>query len=178
LQWPGWDVVCLRGNHDQAVLDFLDDPDFYRAWRDLGAAETLLSYGVIPPRFDNEEAFTEARDDLRRKCPESHLEFLRGLPLFHIVGDYMFVHAGVRPGIALDRQSPEDIMWIRDEFLFSDLRLDKVIVHGHSPSERPVLRANRIGVDTGAYATDCLTAVILDGEECTILSTIGTQRAS
>jgi serine/threonine protein phosphatase 1 len=178
MQWPGWDIVYLRGNHDQAVLDFLEDASFYRAWREFGAAETLLSYGVTPPRFDAEGAFAKAHDDFLRKCPESHVEFLRSLPFFHIVGDYMFVHAGVRPGIALDRQSPEDMMWIREEFLFSDLRLDKVIVHGHSPSERPVLRANRIGVDTGAYATDCLTAVVLEGEECTFLSTSGTQPAS
>ncbi len=176
LKLPGWDIVCLRGNHDQAVLDFIENASFYRAWREFGGAETLLSYGVTPPRFDNEEAFAQAHDDFQRKCPESHLEFLRGLPFFHIVGDYMFVHAGVRPGIALDRQAPEDMMWIRDEFLFSDLRLDKVIVHGHSPSERPVLRTNHIGVDTGAYATGCLTAVVLEGQECTFLSTIGTER--
>lgn len=170
LSWPGWDVVYLRGNHDQAILDFLADATFYRVWREFGAAETLLSYGVKPPRFDDDEAFAEARNDFAAKCPPEHLKFLHALEYFHVIGDYMFVHAGVRPGIALDRQSPQDLMWIREEFLLSDRQLDKVIVHGHTPSERPVRRANRIGVDTGAYATGCLTSVVLEGESCSFLA--------
>lgn len=170
LNWPGWDIVYLRGNHDQAVLDFLQDANFYRAWREFGAAETLLSYGVKPPRFDDEDAFVEARNDFATKCPPDHLDFLNTLKYFHTIGDYMFVHAGVRPGIALDRQSPEDLMWIREVFLLSDRKLDKIIVHGHTPTERPVRRANRIGVDTGAYATGCLTSVVLEGEDCTFLT--------
>jgi serine/threonine protein phosphatase 1 len=169
LAWPGWDIVYLRGNHEQSVLDFLEDANIYRIWRDYGAAETLLSYGVKPPRFDDDEAFAEARNDFATKCPPEHLKFLSELRYFHVAGDYMFVHAGVRPGIALDRQSPQDLMWIREEFLLTDRRLDKVIVHGHTPSERPVRRANRIGVDTGAYATGRLTTVVLDGENCSFL---------
>ena len=170
LAWPGWEIIPLRGNHEQSVLDFLEDPGSYRIWRDYGGAETLRSYGVKPPRFDNDQAFAGARDDFATKFPSHHFEFLNGLKHFHYVGDYMFVHAGVRPGIALDRQSPQDLMWIREEFLFSDRLLDKVIVHGHTPTERPDRRSNRIGVDTGAYATGCLTAVVLDGENCDFLS--------
>jgi serine/threonine protein phosphatase 1 len=173
LDWPGWEIVTLRGNHDQAVIDFVDDPRTYRAWRAFGAAETLVSYDVKPPVFENDRAFVEARDEFVGKCPTAHMDFLRSLKLSHVVGDYMFVHAGVRPGIALDQQSAEDLMWIRDDFLSSNLRLDKIIVHGHTPDEHPVLRRNRICVDTGAYATGCLTAVVLDGEGCTFLSTVG-----
>ena len=173
LDWPGWEIVALRGNHDQAVIDFVEDPLTYRGWRGFGAAETLVSYGVKAPMFDDERAFAAARDEFVEKCPAEHMGFLRALKLSHDVGDYMFVHAGVRPGIALDQQSAADLMWIRDDFLFSNARLDKVIVHGHSPSERPVLRHNRIGVDTGAYATGCLTAAVLEGEDCNFLSTAG-----
>lgn len=174
--FPDWEIVCLRGNHDQAVLDFVDDPNIYRTWKELGGVETLLSYGVMPPRFDDQAVFGEARDDFLRKCPPPHLTFLHGLRFFHMAGDYMFVHAGVRPGVALNSQSPQDMMWIRDEFLLSDLRLDKVVVHGHSPNERPVVRPNRIGIDTGAYATNCLTAVVLEGEERSFLTTAGQTR--
>jgi diadenosine tetraphosphatase ApaH/serine/threonine PP2A family protein phosphatase len=170
LAWTGWEMVYLRGNHDQAILDFLEDPSFYRAWREFGAAETLLSYGVRPPRFDDDEAFAEARNDFAAKCPPEHLQFLNTLEYYRVVGDYMFVHAGVRPGIALDRQSPQDLMWIREEFLLSDRQLDKVIVHGHTPTERPIRRSNRIGVDTGAYATGRLTSVVLTGEDCSFLA--------
>jgi serine/threonine protein phosphatase 1 len=173
LHLPGWQVVFLRGNHDQTVLDFLDDPTVYRVWKGFGAAETLLSYGVLPPRFDAEDAFRAARDQLAAVLPPAHLEFLRALKLFHVVGDYAFVHAGLRPGIALERQSPEDLMWIRDEFLYSDRNLGKVVVHGHTPTERPVRRSNRIGVDTGGYATGCLTAVVLEGEDCRFISAKG-----
>jgi serine/threonine protein phosphatase 1 len=170
LDWPGWQIVALRGNHDQTMLDFLSDPGIYRAWRDFGAAETLLSYGVAPPRFDDDKAFAAARDELAAKCPARHVKFLGALEYSHTVGDYMFVHAGVRPGVALDRQVAEDLLWIREEFLLSNRRLDKMIVHGHTPAERPIRRANRIGIDTGAYATSRLTAVALAGKECRFLT--------
>ena len=172
LDWPGWEIVRLRGNHDQAVIDFVGDPRSYRGWRGFGAAETLVSYGVKAPMFDDERGFAAAREEFLEKCPAEHMDFLHSLKLSHATGDYMFVHAGVRPGVALDMQSAQDMMWIRDDFLSSHAKLDKVIVHGHSPSEKPVLRRNRIGVDTGAYATGCLTAAVLQGQDCNFLSTL------
>jgi len=177
LAWPGWDIVALRGNHEEIMLEFCGNADVYRTWRDFGGADTLLSYGVRPPSFDDRAEFARAREEFVRKVPARHVEYLRSLPLSHTVGDYHFVHAGVRPSVALDQQSPQDLLWIRDEFLFSDRALDKVIVHGHSPTGRPVVRPNRIGVDTGAYATNCLTAAILDGESCTFLGTVGVRNA-
>ncbi|MEI9989862.1 MAG: metallophosphoesterase family protein [Rhizomicrobium sp.] len=171
LRLPGWETTFLRGNHDQAFLDFLGDPNFYRAWRNFGAPETLLSYGVMPPRFDDETAFSKARDELAAKCPPSHLQFFGDLKLMHEEGDYLFVHAGIRPGIPLDAQVPEDLLWIRDDFLLSSRRFGKVVVHGHTPTQMPVRRRNRIGVDTGAHATGCLTAAVLEGESCTFLAT-------
>jgi serine/threonine protein phosphatase 1 len=171
LDLPGWDLVALRGNHEQILLEFCENSEVYRAWREFGGAETLLSYGVRPPTFDKVEDFERARVEFTALLPATHLHFLRSLSNSHVAGDYFFVHAGVRPGIALDRQVAEDLLWIREDFLLSDLDFEKVIVHGHTPVEKPVIRSGRIGIDTGAYATDCLTAVVLSGETCKFLHT-------
>jgi serine/threonine protein phosphatase 1 len=171
LDLPGWKIVFLRGNHDQSLLDFLRDPLLYRAWRNYGAPETLLSYGVIPPRFDDDAAFVKARDEFAAKCPGAHVQFLKNLENMYVQGDYLFVHAGIRPGIPLDQQLIEDLLWIREDFLASSRLLDKVVVHGHTPTPSPVRRPNRLGLDTGAHATGCLTAAVLEGEGCAFLST-------
>lgn len=161
----------VRGNHDQSLLDFLSDPAFYRFWRNYGAAETLVSYGVEPPLFDRPEDFAAARDQLARALPDRHLRFFESLELHIQIGDYFFAHAGVRPGIALEQQAAEDLLWIRDEFLLSRNDFGAVVVHGHTPGESPVRRPNRICVDTGVYATGRLTAAILHGEQCEFLTT-------
>jgi len=171
LPRPGWEFVMLRGNHEQMALAFCEDAAVYRTWRDYGGAQTLASYGVRPPAFDSAEEFTKAREVFVGMLPLSHRDFLMALPYSHAVGDYLFVHAGIRPGIPLDAQAPDDMMWIRDDFLSSGRMWGKVVVHGHSPSERPVVRKNRIGIDTGAYATGCLTALVLEGEGRRFLST-------
>lgn len=155
-------ALCLRGNHDQAVLNFLADANFYRSWKGFGAADTLLSYGVRPPLFDDDEALAECQRAFAEVLPESHRRFLLGLEPQIILGDYAFVHAGVRPGVALDQQSLDDLLWIRDDFLLSRQDFGKVIVHGHTPIEAPERHANRIAVDTGAYATGRLSAAVLE----------------
>jgi serine/threonine protein phosphatase 1 len=165
----GWRCVFLRGNHDQAVLEFLKDPSHYSAWRGYGAAETLVSYGVMPPRFESASDFDRAWDDFSRKFPPHHLEFLAGLKYFHIEDDYLFVHAGIRPGIALADQTPEDMMWIREIFLSHRGRFEKMVVHGHTPAPAPVMLPNRICVDTGAHATGRLTALVLEDKQRTFL---------
>jgi len=101
--------------------------------------------------------------DLREKFPARHREFLAALPTHIVFGDYFFVHAGIRPGIPLDQQKPADLIWIRDQFLDSEDFHGKVIVHGHSYKTEPEVRANRIGIDTGAYATGRLTCLVLEG---------------
>jgi serine/threonine protein phosphatase 1 len=161
----------LRGNHDQVLLDFLDDPKWFAQWKLFGAQETLMSYGVIPPRLEDETAFKDVRDRLLEKIPSDHLKFLQGLPFSLCLGDYFFVHAGVRPGIALEEQLPDDMLWIREDFLASRHDFGVVVVHGHTPTTREVRRFNRIGIDTGAYATARLTAVVLEGETCRFLHT-------
>ncbi len=167
----GFKPQYIIGNHDRTLLDFLDNPSLFRDWRDFGGRETLMSYGVVPPRFDNDEAYTQARDALRSVMPQSHLDFLSSLPYSVTIGSYHFVHAGIRPGVALDRQAPEDLLWIRDEFLLSNVDHGVVVVHGHTPMEEPVKQSNRISVDTGAYATGRLTAAVLEGTQCRFLST-------
>ena len=171
LGLPGFRAIYLRGNHDQTLLDFLSDAAVYRTWRAFGGAETLVSYGVIPPRFDRLEACEDLRGEFAAKLPPAHLSFFNNLDRSYSVGGYFFVHAGIRPGVALDRQVPEDLMWIRDEFLFSDLLPEKIVVHGHTPSDRPVRLARRIGIDTGAYATGRLTAAVLEKDGCRFLAT-------
>ncbi len=161
----------LRGNHDQAVLDFLKDPEFYRTWKGFGGQETLLSYGVRPPKFDDIKSIGEAHAQFLAAFPEAHLRFLEALELSREIGDYFVVHAGVRPGVALGAQNSEDLLWIRDNFLFSDNDFGKIIVHGHTPVEAPIRRRNRIGIDTGAYATGRLTALILEGSDWRFLHT-------
>jgi serine/threonine protein phosphatase 1 len=171
IDWLGWETVFLRGNHDQTLLDFLADPNAYRIWRNFGAPETLLSYGVRPPLFDSEAEFAKARDALAVAIPRSHLDFLAGLTAMYEEGDYVFVHAGVRPGVPLERQAMEDLLWIREDFLLSERPFEKVVVHGHTPVPSPVRRPNRLGLDTGAHATGCLTAAVLEGEVCGFLAT-------
>ena len=170
LDWPGWTIVKLRGNHEQAVLDFLSNSETYASWRNFGGGDTLWSYGVKPPSFSNPAEVAAAQDAFRAALPRSHYAFLVDLPCAHSIGDYYFVHAGVHPGLRFEDQIPADQLWIRDDFLLSDARLEKVVVHGHTPSQEPVVRRNRIGIDTGAYATNRLTAVRLCGSEVRFLA--------
>src|SRR5712672_1676590 len=161
----------LRGNHDQALLDFLADPNSFPIWKDYGAEETLASYGIASPASDEEVALRQTRDSLRQALPARHLRFFETLKLSETIGDYFFAHAGVRPGTALDQQEERDLMWIRDEFLNSRAAFGKIIVHGHTPTNAPVVRRNRIGIDTGAYLTGRLTALVLEGTRRRFLQT-------
>ncbi len=162
VEGGAFEIRALMGNHEQTMLSFLENPDAGSAWVEFGGGETLVSYGVDrpAPRGDR-EAWLRTQVDLQRHLPSAHLAFLRQLELSVIYGDYLFVHAGVRPGVPLDRQDPEDMMWIRGDFLSQPHRLDYVVVHGHTPDEQPFLGPDRINIDTGAYATGVLTAVRL-----------------
>lgn len=161
----------LRGNHEQAVLDFLADPAFYDRWGDYGADDTLTSYGVRPPRDYLRPTLLEVRDRFARAIPPNHLSFFETLPLSWEFGDYFFAHAGVRPGVPLAEQEADDLLWIRWEFLRSTENFGKVVVHGHTPAANPEKTSNRIGVDTGAYITGRLTAVVLTGTEQRFIQT-------
>jgi serine/threonine protein phosphatase 1 len=161
------EVHFLKGNHEQALLEFLDAPDRGGPWIGFGGAETLLSYGVAPPPADAPpEVYAQARDELLERMPASHLRLLQQLELMVVIGDYAFVHAGIRPGTPLEAQEETDLLWIRRGFVDQPGPFGKVIVHGHTwLSEQPQLSEHRLGLDTGAYATGVLTAArIEDGE--------------
>jgi serine/threonine protein phosphatase 1 len=198
---PGFDVVALKGNNEDAALRFLDgDLAVGAHWFDFGGTETLRQYGVAPDRLEPPDPalVEELRwksdaladygmklavskrppaatlvEDLRRRfaraLPARHLGFLRTLAVAHREGDYYFVHAGIRPGIPVAAQSDMDRMWIRQRFLESDAEHGAVVVHGHSIARAPVVRRNRIGIDTGAYLSGVLSCLVLDGAERSFL---------
>lgn len=170
-QRQDYETHFLLGNHEQAMLRYIDDPEDGRPWIGFGGAETLRSYGVTPPDVAEEPGeHLAARDRLLAAMPASHLHLLHSLERLVTIGDYAFCHAGIRPGRALADQSLEDLLWIREPFLASTQRFEKIIVHGHSWSgPDPVIRANRIGIDTGAYETGVLTCIRLEDGELSLL---------
>jgi serine/threonine protein phosphatase 1 len=163
------DAVYLRGNHEVLLLEFLNNPSVFNEWRKYGGLETLLSYGLKPGLNPTAAEITELAEKLRQTLPPSHLEFMNGLQSSFSNGDFFFVHAGVRPGIPLDQQRDEDLLWIRDDFLLHEEDFGKVVVHGHTPVREPDFRHNRINIDTGAYATGRLTCLVIEGDRTSVL---------
>jgi serine/threonine protein phosphatase 1 len=164
-------LVSLKGNHESLMAAFLDDPTVAGHWRRLGGLETLHSYGVPVAALMMGRDYPQAAAGLRAAVPPSHLAFLGSLRTSMTVGKYFLCHAGVRPGVPLDRQAEEDLLWIRDEFLSSRADFGKIVVHGHTPAESPEVLPNRINVDTGAYMTGRLTCAVLEQERVRFLST-------
>ena len=161
-----FEVRALKGNHEAALRAFLADAATGPAWCEFGGGATLSSYGVPPPGpADDARRWRAARDAFAAVLPREHRDYQSGLDLTATYGGYVFVHAGLRPGIALDQQSEDDLLGIRDDFLAADGAFEGVIVHGHTPVERASANADRINLDTGAYATGRLTAVRLAGDE-------------
>lgn len=167
----------LKGNHEQAMLEFLDDPSAGARWCEYGGDRALRSWGLrVPELAHRTEAWARVAADLQHKLTAREIAFLRNLELSVTVGDYFFTHAGARPGVALDRQSPEDLMWIRNLFLDSTSPFERVIVHGHTPTLRVHVDHRRIGIDTKAYDTGVLTALRLEGHQRTLLQSNGLRR--
>lgn len=174
-----FEIAALKGNHEEALLQFLDEPGFASTWMEHGGAATLASYGVQPAASRTDAAaWVAVRDEFEGALPDAHRRFYQGLELVRVVGDYAFVHAGVRPGVALGAQSERDLLWIRHEFLNDRGPFDKVIVHGHTPTEEPQMMRHRLGLDTGAYATGVLTAVRLYGEDQRLMQSKVQRRAA
>ena len=164
-------TIALRGNHEATLLNFLDDADVLDEWRHYGGLETLVSYGVDVRNAMRGRDFELVQEKLLRALPEAHREFYMSTKLAWSAGPYFFCHAGVKPGVALAKQSEHDLMWIREEFHAFPGPFEKVIVHGHTPVTQPEDLPHRINVDTGAYATDILTCVVLEGRERRFIST-------
>jgi serine/threonine protein phosphatase 1 len=169
----------LKGNHEQAMIEFLDDPSSGARWCEYGGDRALQSWGLrVPELAHRTEAWGRVAADLRHKLSKRETDFLEGLELSVTVGDYFFSHAGARPGVALDRQASADLMWIRQPFLNSSAPFERMVVHGHTPTPQVYADQRRIGIDTKAYETGVLTALRLEGGHQTILQAIGPRRGS
>ncbi len=161
--------IHLRGNHEDFMLRFLDDAAIGSHWMANGGGATVYSYAGARHQGGD---MADVQAALRQILPQRHLDFFRALPLSHVEGDHLFVHAGIRPDVPLEKQDPLDLMWIREEFLASNTEHPKMVVHGHSIHFTPEVRPNRIGIDTGAYATGTLTCLLLQGTRRDFLHTL------
>jgi serine/threonine protein phosphatase 1 len=169
---PGFIARHLMGNHERLFLDFLENPALLEMWLDLGGRSTLMSYGVgVPGSGFSPRRAGKARAELLEVLPQKHLKFLKSLKPYLRMGDYLFVHAGIRPEVPLKFQTAEDLFWVRDHLTGPGQDLGFRVVHGHNISSRVRVRPNRIGVDTGAYATGVLTCAVLDEDRVGFLST-------
>lgn len=165
----GGRVICLCGNHEEVMIRVLrGNGDLLHDWTKFGGAECLRSYGLSPTRLKRMEP-AEAVGKIRAKIPKAHYKFLQGLTDTVRIGDYLFVHAGIRPGVELMSQAQTDLRWIRDPFLAHDEDHGFVVVHGHTICDEIDQQFNRIGIDTGAYRSGVLTALVLEGQEQSFL---------
>jgi serine/threonine protein phosphatase 1 len=160
-------LVALRGNHEIIMESFLRGQTSFEEWRRLGGLETILSYGV-DARSLLAKGGVQPRD-FAEKVPVSHLRFISSLVSVYTAGAYCFVHAGLRPGVAIEGQSIEDLAWIRDDFLRFSGDFGAIVVHGHSPVASVDFLQNRINIDTGAYVTNRLSVLRIDAAGVTVL---------
>ena len=165
-------IVALAGNHDVALVDFLAHGDRTQMFRRFGGNDTARSYGTHVD-FATAATAEAGRQALARAMPQAHRDFLSGLPRAVAFGDFFFCHAGIRPGVPLERQDPEDLIWIREPFLGHPGLHPKVIVHGHTPHDEAELMPNRVDLDTLAYASGRLTALAVDGRTKRLLEVSG-----
>jgi serine/threonine protein phosphatase 1 len=153
---PGMDMLNLMGNHESTMLDALSGERAAGTdWLFAGGKAALQSYGIDPDG---------PRGRWASLIPAAHQDFLRNLILMHREGGYAFIHAGVRPGIALENQARDDLLRSRQPFLYSEADFGAVVVHGHTPVKAPVVRHNRIAIDTGAVFGGKLTCVVLESD--------------
>jgi serine/threonine protein phosphatase 1 len=157
-------VRMLQGNHEEMFLKAFDDDVTLRHFLRFGGRETLLSYPITPDEYQR-TTIEELQVLMRERVPAADIAFMAAMENLIRVGDYVFVHAGIRPGVALDAQKTGDLRWIRAEFLDDATPRDFAVVHGHTITPAPELHPWRIGIDTGAFASGQLTAVGLEGTE-------------
>lgn len=156
--------VFLKGNHEAFLFDVLKDPNQLQSWKQYGGLQTLTSYGLRPSLNPDTAEQNELIGQLALSIPPHQRRFFNSLRLRFVCGDFFFVHAGVKPGLALAKQQERDLLWIREEFLACEDHFGKYIVHGHTPVREPDIRFNRANIDTGAYATGNLTLLTIQGD--------------
>jgi serine/threonine protein phosphatase 1 len=164
-------VQFIFGNHEELLMRAWEgDPRAAGVFNRNGGRDTMLSYGVHPETYD--DATLERLVEIMRKViPDSHIEFLRSFRDWVVVGDYLFVHAGIKPGVPIEQQELSDLRWIRGDFTRYEGAHDKMVIHGHSITEEVDDQPNRIGIDTGAFATGKLTAIGIEGTDRWFLQT-------
>jgi serine/threonine protein phosphatase 1 len=168
---PGVDTIFLLGNHEEVLLRILaGEADLITKWRWFGGSECLQSYGVDASKLAGLKD-DEALALVRQAIPKEHVEFLQSFDDSCRFGDYLFVHAGIRPGVEIDQQRQSDLRWIREPFLFDETDHGFVVVHGHTIRPEVEILPNRIGIDTGAYKSGVLTALAIDRSENWLLDT-------
>lgn len=163
-------VRALAGNHEEMLLGSMKNEDTLRHFLRHGGKETLFSYGLDPEDYAR-STLTDLHERLPELIPQRHLDFFEAMEDRIVLGDYLFVHAGIRPGVPLDEQIRPDLRWIRREFLDHTEPHSHVVIHGHTITDEPVVRSNRIGIDTGAFASGRLTAIGLEGDQRWFLAT-------
>jgi serine/threonine protein phosphatase 1 len=163
--------VFILGNHEEVLLRIVGgDTALIQKWLWFGGAECLRSYGVDPKEIAG-LGDDDALAAVRSAVPKDHIEFLQGFVDSCRFGDYLFVHAGIRPGVPLEFQSQEDMRWIREPFLLDESDHGLVVVHGHTICDEVEERPNRVGIDTGAYRSGILTALAIEEENRWFLNT-------
>lgn len=161
--------ICLKGNHEAYLMDFLRNPAVLHDWRSCGGLETLVSYGLTPSLSAQPDEYKKLSQAFDNALPLNHRLFFNGLRTSYVCGDFFFVHAGVRPGVPLEEQSENDLLWIRDDFLTYQGDFGKVIIHGHTPVLRPDVHPNRINIDTGGYATGMMSCLVIEASMLSFL---------
>lgn len=164
-------VRLLAGNHEEMFLDSFSDIEVLRHFFKHGGRETILSYGISAETF-NEMSLEQHYEALPQLVPQEDRDFLSSFEEMIIAGDYVFVHAGIDPAVPLDQQNRLDLLWIRERFLRHQGPLPKVVIHGHTIFNEVVDCGNRIGIDTGAFRTGVLTALVLEADERRLIQTI------
>jgi len=160
---PDFEPIYLMGNHEQVMLSFIEYPEVSAAWLTFGGRQALNSYGIPLAHIPIKKELAPLARQLVENVPDAHWEFLHNCVSSWQCGSYYFVHAGIEPGVALDKQVLEDQLWIREEFLRSKRDHGAIVVHGHTITEEPEVLPNRIGIDTGAYESGVLTCLVLEG---------------
>jgi serine/threonine protein phosphatase 1 len=166
---PGFRRICLAGNHDDLMLRFTEDPATHMNWLKYGGDTTLRSYGLDIAHLVRTVEPSRLKGIVLEAIPQAHLAFLDRLPVALVCGGFLFVHAGMKPGVQLSDQTDHDLMYMREPFLSEGPGLAATVVHGHTPAQDVTWGANRIGIDTGAYMTGKLSVLRIHGQRATVL---------